>query len=375
MQIALLSETYPPDVGGLAVSAERLARLLAANHSVTVFAPSRERHPGALTTPDGVRVRRFSAHRRADETLAAWFDALAAAHAARPFDLLHGYFLTQAGFLAAYAGRYLGCPSVASARGNDLDRAIFDSGKAAHVLFALQQAGAITANSRDLVRKAQALAPGQSVTLVPNGVDAARFTAGPRDEQLARQLRLEGLAVLGFVGEARAKKGLAPLLLAFRAVAQRRSVGLLLLGGARDGPDQETLDLFCRQNPALRLAVVPHAPHEDAPGYYRLIDVLLLPSIRDGLPNALLEGMACERAVVGADVGGLPDALRHDENGLLVPPGDASALADAIETLLDNPALRLRLGRSARATVLRDFTQEQELADNLAVYARLLAGS
>lgn len=387
MRIALLSDTYPPDPGGLAVSAERLALGLAgAGHSVEVFAPAAR--PERVQPAPGLAVWRVAQRRRPDETLADWFDALVARQRVAPFDLLHAYFVVQAGFVSVYAGRCLGLPSVVSARGNDLDRAVFDPGRAAHILFALQHASALTTNARELARKAQALAPGRPVTLIPNGVDAAGFAP---DTAAAARARVEArvrsglralpagphdpttLPLIGFVGEARAKKGLGVLLQALRALARERPVALLLVGGVRPGSDQETLAVFQRQHPALPVLSIPPVERAELPGYYGLLDLLVLPSLHDGLPNALLEGMACGCAVVGTQAGGIPDALRDGVNGVLVPPGDAEALARAVGDLLDLPERRRRLGLAARATVLRDFTIERELSANLALYRDLLA--
>ncbi len=378
MRIALVSEQFPPDAGGLAVSAGRLAcSLAAAQHTVEVFAPSKQVAPGAVASEHqaGVHVRRLGAHQRTDDTLADLLAALVAAHETQPYDLFHGFYLVQAGFVAAYAGHYTGTPSVVSARGNDLDRAVLDPGKAAHVLYALQHADAVTANSRQLARKAEALAPGRIVTLVPNGVDHLLFAPSPRDEALAQDLDLGGRRVLGFIGEARAKKGLATLLLAYAAVAEQLAPApapaLLLVGGVR-ADAKDTLRVFRKQNPALPVPVVDYLPPAALPAYYNLLDVLVLPSLRDGLPNALLEGMACGRAVVGAAVGGLPDALHDGKNGCLVPPGDVAATAAAVAGLLADPARRAQFGQAARATILRDFTPERELALNVALYQRLV---
>lgn len=374
MRIALLSEKYTPDPGGLAISTARLARLLAgAGHHVEVICPSAALAPGQAEAgaQAGLTVVRFGAQRKPEDTLADWFDRLVASHQARPLDLVHGYFVHQGGFVAAYGGRYLGVPAVVSARGNDLDRAIFEPGKAAHGLYALAHAAAVTANSRDLARKAHALAPGRVVTLIPNGVDAALFAPGARSPDLADQFALDGCAVAGFVGEARAKKGLAPLLLAFCEVAQRRPACLLLIGGVRKD-DRDTVRVFQKQNPHLRVLLVPPVHPAALPAYYRLLDVLVLPSLHDGLPNALLEGMACGCAVVAARAGGIPDAVRDGENGRLVPPGDEQALAAALDALLDDDAERARLGANARATVLGEFTLEQELALTLQVYEAVI---
>jgi glycosyltransferase involved in cell wall biosynthesis len=376
MRIVLLSEKYPPDPGGLGLSVQRLAHSLAgAGHQVHVLAPSNPVPPGqsiVSEVPDapGLRVQRFGQQHRTDDTLADWFSCLLAAHQREPFDVAHGFFVHQAGFVAVYAGRYLGLPAVVSARGNDLDKAVFEPGKAAHARYALEHAQAITANSRDLQRKAQALAPGRPVTLVPNGVDATAFAPGPRDGALASAHGLDDRPIVGFVGEARAKKGLATLLLAFRQVAERRPAQLLLVGGVRTD-DRDTLKVFRKQHPELAIHLVSYGPPQAMPPWYNLLDVMALPSLRDGLPNALLEGMACARAIVATTAGGIPDAVRDGENGCLVPINDASTLAAAIDNLLADAPQRARLGQAARATVQRDFTPERELALNLGIYERI----
>jgi glycosyltransferase involved in cell wall biosynthesis len=376
MKIALISEKFPPDHGGLAISAWRLAHLLlSAGHGVHVFAPSDKQ---ATSNPNNFTAQKIHIYSlpvasRTDETLSTWFELIAAQHAKQQYDLLHAYFITQAGYIAVYLGRYLGIPSVVSARGNDLDRAIFEPRKAAHILYALQNANAVTANSSQLQRKAQALAPGRAIRLIPNGIDASYFCPQPHQSQLAAQLGLTKSPVIGFVGEARSKKGLAPLLLAFKDVANRQPILLWLLGGVRSGEDHELVKVFQKQNPGLPLLITDYISPQSLPPYYNLMDVLVIPSLRDGLPNALLEGMACERAVVASAVGGILDAIQDGENGLLVPPGDVAALVGAIQRLLTNDELRLHLGKNARARVMAEFTPERELSSNLDIYRQLLS--
>jgi glycosyltransferase involved in cell wall biosynthesis len=208
------------------------------------------------------------------------------------------------------------------------------------------------------------------VTLIPNGVDAACFAPSPRDDALAQSIGLDERPVVGFVGEARAKKGLPLLLLAFAEVAARTPAQLLLVGGVR-ADSKDTLKVFRKQHPHLSIHVAPYEQPKDMPAWYNLLDVLALPSLRDGLPNALLEGMACARAIVATPAGGIPDALRDGENGRLVPIGDAPALAVAILALLADPAERARLGAAARETVINEFGLNQEVTLNEIVYAQL----
>ncbi|HLO30979.1 MAG TPA: hypothetical protein VK249_17665, partial [Anaerolineales bacterium] len=99
MKIAFLSEKYTPDIGGLAISAERITRLLgSAGHNVQVFAPTLNLPLSTkrTLTSGGVTITRFGAHRRVDDTLLHWFELIAEEHRRDPFDVLHAYFLTQA---------------------------------------------------------------------------------------------------------------------------------------------------------------------------------------------------------------------------------------------------------------------------------------
>ena len=99
MKIALLSEKYTPDIGGLAISAGRLAKLLnSAGHKIRVFtpAPSLPASEKRTLVHEGISVTRFGAHKRVDDTLVDWFETLVAEHQREPFDILQAYFLPQA---------------------------------------------------------------------------------------------------------------------------------------------------------------------------------------------------------------------------------------------------------------------------------------
>jgi glycosyltransferase involved in cell wall biosynthesis len=101
--------------------------------------------------------------------------------------------------------------------------------------------------------------------------------------------------------------------------------------------------------------------HRELPDEYAAADVVVVPSVidsqgdSDGLPNVVLEAMASGRAVVASDVAAVSDAVEHEVTGLLVPPGDPSALAAALRRLQADPALRARLGKAARQRVVSRF--------------------
>jgi glycosyltransferase involved in cell wall biosynthesis len=266
----------------------------------------------------------------------------------------------------------LSVPSIVSARGNDLDRTVLAPSKAAHTLHALQHADAVTANSQDLARKARSLGGGRVVRVIPNGVDAELFCPGPTDMALRASLGIPEGPVIGFVGEARAKKGLAHLLVAFESLSARTPATLLFIGGVRKD-DRPTLDVFRARHPDLPVIVVEDMPPAELPPYYRAIDVVVMPSLRDGLPNALLEAMACGRPVVATNAGGMPDVIENGENGTMVEVGDVDGLAAGIEALLADAGLSARYSEAARRTVVERFTPGREVDLTMALYHELAA--
>lgn len=391
MKIALLSEKYTPDIGGLAISSGRLARLLAsAGHDVRVFAPTLNLLPSEKRTlpPGEVRVTRFGAYKRVDDTLVDWFELLVDEYRREPFDILHAYFLPQAGFVAAYAGKYLNVPSVVSIRGNDIERAAFDPAKFSHVMYALQSASAVTTNASELARKAKAFVD-REIVLIPNGIDTEHFKPMERNEGLAGILlntkghegkknpstllraREERSFVIGFVGELREKKGLRTLLSGYAQVTKYRPASLLIVGDVRAGDDKKAFDEFRVTNPQLPIIVTGAIPHQDMPAYYSLMDVFVHPSLRDGMPNALLEAMACGKGVIATPVGGTVDVLEDGINGWTIPVSDADALGTKIQAVLEDDAARERVGKSAREKIQNEFTLEKELEGNLAVYENI----
>ncbi|MBX3037714.1 MAG: glycosyltransferase family 4 protein [Anaerolineales bacterium] len=376
MKIVLLSEKYTPDIGGLAISTERLAHLLtSAGHQIRLFVPT-SNLPASEThslNSNGVSVTRFGAHKRVDDTLVDWFELIVSAHQKESFDLIQAYFLPQAGFVGAYAGKYLNIPSVVSIRGNDIERAAFDPNKFSHVMYALQNANAVTTNASILIKKAKAFYD-REIILILNGIDTNHFKPMERNDALAAVLGGEDAAlskspVIGFVGELREKKGLQTLLFAYAQVNKKQPITLLIVGEVRQGEDKKFFDEFQSTNPDSRIIVTGHIPHKDLPSYYSLIDVFVHPSLRDGMPNAVLEAMACGKSVIATPVGGMTDIIEDGKNGHFVNVNDVDGLSNKIIEVLNSSQEAIQ--KSARETIINEFTLEKELSANLNVYKKL----
>jgi len=382
MKIALLTEKYTPDIGGLAISSARFSGQLASvGHDIRVFAPtlglpSSEKRSHLSS---GVNVTRFGSHRRIDDTLVDWFELVVEEHKHEPFDVLHAYFLTQAGFVATYTGKYLNIPSVVSIRGNDIERAAFDPSRFSQVMYALQNASAVTTNAKELAKKANAFVD-REIFIIPNGIDVEHFKPMERNEQLAEVLGIqrnnkEGRAVIGFIGELREKKGMKTLLLAYAQTAKEHSASLLIVGEVRQGEDQTIFEEFKQANPELNIVVTGYIPQNDLPAYYSLIDIFVHPSLRDGLPNAILEAMACEKPIIATSVGGVSELILDGTNGMIIPANDSNTLAETMMFILNNKELMATLGKSARNSIIDKFTPQKELEGNIKVYRTIGAAS
>lgn len=402
MKIALLSEKYTPDIGGLAISTERLAHLLtSAGHQVRLFAPTSSlpaSETNSLNT-NRISITRFGAHKRVDDTLVNWFELIVEEHKKEFFDLIQAYFLPQAGFVAVYAGKYLNIPSIVSIRGNDIERTAFDPSKFSHVMYALQNASAVTTNASVLAKKAKAFID-REIILIPNGVDTKHFKPMERNTLLAEALELhkhvtlseakglgdnfrdssvgakhlpqsDTIPVIGFVGELREKKGLQTLLKAYTQINKKQRTTLLIVGEIRQGNDQKFFDEFRLLNPEHQIIVTGLIPHKDLPAYYSLIDVFVHPSLRDGMPNAVLEAMACGKTVIATPVGGLIDVIEDGKNGHFVNVNDVDRLSNKILEVLNSNQNEIQ--KSARETIIHQFTLEKELNANLSVYKNIRA--
>ena len=327
-------------------------------------------------THNGVSVKRFGANKRVDDTLVDWFEMLVEEHHRNPFDVLHAYFLTRAGFVATYAGQYLGLPSVISIRGNDIERTAFDPSKFSQIMYALQNASAVTTNASELVKKAKSFFD-REIILIPNGIDSEHFKPVSRNKKLQEVLGLinktieERMPVIGFAGEWREKKGLKTLLSAYTQINNKNSAALLIVGDVREGEDKQFVEAYRSSHPRSRIIITGYISLNDVPAYYSLMDVFVHPSLRDGMPNALLEAMSCERPVIATPVGGMLDVLIDGENGILVPVSDGDALTEAIDKVLNNAELRRQLGKAARKSIIDSFPLQKELNSNLNVYRNL----
>lgn len=273
------------------------------------------------------------------------------------YDVVHAHWLVPNAALVFDLVRAHQVPFVISLHGSDvfLAERLLPARLLARA--ALRAAGAVSACSSDLRSRALALgARPERTRTVPYGVDVAEFSPRGRSDGVRARFGIprDKLLVLG-VGRLVEKKGFRFLI---EAAAQAPGVHVLIAG---DGGLREELrrEAESRQAPVTLAGTLERGAIREAFG---AADVVVVPSVIDragnvdGLPNTLLEALACGCAVVASAVAGIPDVVKHGQNGLLVPQADAAALAAALRRLAAEPETRRRLGSSARRTAERELT-------------------
>jgi sugar transferase (PEP-CTERM/EpsH1 system associated) len=210
--------------------------------------------------------------------------------------------------------------------------------------------------------------PAEKLLTIFNGVDLDRFQ--PSEEALAHRHEVgcaDAKAVIGCVGRLSEEKGHRYLIEAFQGISRAwAGVHLVIVG---DGPLRKDLERYAS---GLACADRVHftGRRQDVHEIYPMFDVFVLPSLSEGLPNAVLEAMACGRPVVATDVGGTREIL-DTRTALMVPPGSAARLADAIVRLLEDSVLRRQLGEALRVHVEEHWSLKRMVEDYSRVYSEL----
>jgi len=283
----------------------------------------------------------------------------------RQVDVLHTH-MSRAHFFGVLLRRWSGRPSVATAHSRHVQlHWMFNDG-----VIAVSEATRRYHRTRNFVRR-------QRVEVIHTFVDPARFAAPPVAARATIRAALgigAAAPLIGAIGAVIPQKGLVYLVEALAQV--RASVPQARLVIVGDRSDRHAADVGRR---AERLGVAPAiiwAGHrDDIAEILAAVDVFALASLEENLPQSVLEAMAAGVAVVATAVGGVPECVGAGETGWLVPPGDATALAEAIAHALRDPDLRRRFGAAGQRRVREHFTADTQVPRIEAALARTISRS
>ena len=285
------------------------------------------------------------------------------------YDVIHCHTAMFEASVAVLAGQWLNKPtlvrSMASGAWGDLkkmrdDRSLLGTG---WMLKKMCQADAIVAlNPQVLAEMIQMGVTQDKIFHIPNGVESLRYD---RDYALGAPI------VITFVGRLHPQKGVDTLLRAFKLVTQDKPQLHWMLRLAGTGPLEHGLKVLADEL-GVGQQVSFLGQVADVNAVLDQSDIFVLPSLSEGMSNALLEAMARGLPCVVTDIAGNNDMIRHQDNGLLVPPGDEKPLAIAIALLATDQELRKTLGQTAARTVEERYSLDSAANQYMALYANLI---
>ena len=362
MRILIINSEYPPIGGGAGNASANIAReLVRLGQEVTVMTAHFGDLPRA-TNLDGVQILRIKAMRRhLDRSsaieqivfmIASSFYTLNLIRKWRP-DVIIAFFGVPSGAAAWCANIISGIPYYISLRGGDVpgfrpyDFALYHKLIAPFLRRIWRRSSGLVANSTGLKNLAVAFNDRVPISVIPNGVDLKYYAPVERDWDHPRML---------FVGRLVYQKGLDILFEALKDLTSH-PWKLSLVG---DGPQREKLQSIVHQyGISDRVHFKCWLDGDDLVTQLQEANLFVFPSRHEGMPNAVLEAMACGLPVIASHIAGNEELVIDGENGLLVPSEDSVALRDAMSELLGSPSKRQRMGATGRQFIEANYSWSQ----------------
>jgi glycosyltransferase involved in cell wall biosynthesis len=367
MRLLWITENYPPDRGGMAQSCDRIVRNLRGAGVEIVLA-----HIGRRWAEWTVEARMSGAEIRgpADDDVGHAANRLwtivKARHAEKPFSHVVAFGGLFPLLAAPPFAAWLGVPLVTLLRGNDFDTGLFRRGDV--VRDALARSACVCAVTREQAARVAALHPGVRVEWTPNGLGETDWQLLPQDRARGQAWRerevAPGRRLLGLFGQLKQKKGTLFFLESLQASGRMGDVHLLIVGDV----EEPVLAWLREREPALACTLLPFRDRYELLPLYGAIDLAVLPSFYDGMPNVLLEAAALGVAILGSDAGAMVDVIGA-ESPFLFAAGDPHGCRLAINrAVAADAAERARAAHFARRQVTERFTAAQETRRYLDIF-------
>ena len=215
----------------------------------------------------------------------------------------------------------------------------------------------------------------RSSVVIPHGIDTGAFAPPPDRAALRARFGLPDGLIVGCFGRIRRQKGTDVFLDAVLPLLKSRNTAHAVILGRATGKHGKFLENLrskaAAENVGERVHFPGEAPVDEIADWYAALDIFVAPQRWEGFGLTPLEAMACAIPVVATTVGAFEEIV-PDSAGILVPPGEAAPMAEAISRLADDPETRRRMARAGRAHALEHFTLEREAEAIMGVYRRLL---
>lgn len=375
-RVGMLISRFYPCQGGAELQCLRLSKELARkNNTISIFT---QRLPGlsSAETHEGLPIRRFGLP--IDSRIGSFSYILDGFLQLRRdignFDIFHAHLASAPAVLAGFIRKFFNKPVILKFGGSRKTGDIHTSLSTPHGKLKL---GFLRGNIDRFVCPSSELKqelasqgfPEDRINVIPNGVDTAVFRPVSKDARSALRTSLSlplDRKIAMFSGRLEPGKGLEVMLDAWRKLAGGPQKPLLLVAGS--GSLEKQLSSASKEDSS----VVFLGWKTNISDYIKASDVFIFPSFGEGMPNALLEAMACGLPCLSTRIGGVVELIEDGKSGLLTEPGDFNAVAGAVNRLFSDQALSARLGEAAAERIKRSLSIETVAGKYMDLYGELL---
>lgn len=396
MKIGFVAEGYPPMSGGVATSAQRIAReLVKMGHEVVVLSFDntqdivvddyvieeddcgvelyrvgpfflKNKNISAESVPEKCKA---VLRRRAEAQMLKILKK-------KNVDIILTFYLMNAGYIGQLLAYELGIPCVAGVRGNDIGRNIYCESRFAMIRWVVDAADAVVCVNRHLMNRTALVfrETKDKLSVIHNGFNLQKKGDLVFDRSdLCNKLGWnEDDLIVTFIGLLREKKGVVTLAKAMeKANANNTHIRLLVIGPDISGIEKMMVgDLWkkiCGDNLVHLTGLIPR---EEVLSWASVADVVCIPSLDDGMANGLLEGMSLGLCPITTTI--LDDVVADGENGLVVEPGNEDDLAEAFEKLYNNRELISLFGSKSQKDIEDNYTPREEAEAYVKLFTRIL---
>ena len=365
--ICWFTENYPPNSGGMSQSADRIVQELRKTCTVHVFHFTNKIAPFFTEANVGGSYTSIPVYLDSSHTLNVLWSHIEL-HPLITTDTIlvsYGSQLCQRGL--PLIAKWLNLPLVTCFRGNDFDSGIFSS-KKQHILYAIEHSAAVACVTKEKQERILSLNLNTNIYFTPNAIDLEQWDPLESDIKLSETYRNSAISKkyrLGFIGYQKPKKGISFFLEALQLSNMRDSVFLQFVGEI--SPDlAESLAL---QNIPYSL-VLPNSKTE-LMAYYLSCDVIVIPSIYDGMPNVLFEAGALKIPIIASKAGGLNDVLTNENAYVFETISQASLLNTLDNFNEDSLTTKQQKAEELYTTIETNYTPTLEIKNYLNIFKNI----
>jgi len=208
------------------------------------------------------------------------------------------------------------------------------------------------------------IAPDNKLTIIHNGIDIEKISFLSQKKAQKKLIGKISPFVIGTIAEYTKNKGLIYLLKAIKNIKDQE-IDVILIGSG-ENPEKEKMGKFIKKHNLKNINLIEFI--DNAASYLKVFDIFILPSLKEGLPYTILEAMAAEIPIIATDVGGIPEMIENNVNGILIKPKNHKLIKEKILYLMNNPEISKDLSQKARSKIVKIFTLEKIVQKTKKIY-------